>query len=60
MTYTSTIRFYDLSRYLTEGPEGQKEIDQASIITELSKKFNVSPEKIEIDPENRMSIIYFA
>ena len=61
MTYTTlaTVKFYDLSRYLTENQDAN-ELDRDALVTELSKKFDVSTEKIEIDPQARMSIIYCA
>lgn len=59
MSYSTVtpIKFYDLSRYLTENDEP---IDQKNLIAELSSKFNVPPENIEIDPSTKMSIIHYA
>jgi len=55
MTYIPKIKFYDLSRFYNLE---NTEIDKEAVVAELSRKFEVPPEKIEIDAQNGMSIIY--
>jgi hypothetical protein len=58
---TSRIKFYDLSRHFQDSTQASEDkLDIEGLRKELSEKFGVSPENIEINLKDRMSIIYYA